>query len=97
MARQRYVVSYDIRDERRLRAVHKRMKGFGYPLQYSVFICDLDAMEKIALRKEIGDVMHHGVDSVVIIALGDPSGRGTECFEFMGAGRSLPESGPRIV
>mgnify|MGYP001176714400 CR=1 FL=1 len=97
MARQRYVVAYDIRDDRRLRQVHKRMKNFGYPLQYSVFVCDLDGMEKVALRREIGEAIHYGVDSVVIIHLGEPTGRGTDCFEFLGTGRSLPEVGSRIV
>ena len=36
-----YLVTYDIRDDRRLRAVFKVMSGFGQHVQYSVFRCEL--------------------------------------------------------
>lgn len=97
MARRRYVVAYDIREPKRLRQVHKTMKGFGYPLQYSVFVCDLDPSEKIAMKAGVGDVIDHRLDSVAIIDLGDADTRGTESFEFMGANRSLPGRGPQVV
>lgn len=97
MSRRRYVVAYDIREPKRLREVHTAMKGFGYPLQYSVFICDLDAMEKIALREAMGGLIHHREDSLAIIDLGDARTRGMECFEFMGVAPPLPKQGSRIV
>src|SRR5680860_1532937 len=97
MTRRRYVVGYDIRQDKRLRRVHKSMKGFGYPLQYSVFICDLDAMEKTAMFEEIGAIINHAVDSVAVVDVGAADSRGQECFEFMGTRRSLPQRGPRIV
>lgn len=97
MARRRYVVAYDIRNPTRLRRVHKTMKCFGYPLQYSVFICDLDAREKITMRQEVGEIINHRADSIAIVDLGDAEGRGQECFEFMGTNRGLPISGPQIV
>ena len=95
--RRRYLLAYDISDEKRLRQVHKVVKGFGWPMQYSVFICDLDKMELIALRSELGRVMHHQADSVAIIDLGEPRERGRSCFEFMGRAPTLPRSGPLIV
>ena len=49
MSRRRYVVAYDIREPKRLRQVHSAMKAFGYPLQYSVFVCDLDGMERVSV------------------------------------------------
>lgn len=97
VARRRYLVAYDIRESKRLREVHKTMKGFGYPLQYSVFICDLDAIEKIGLRQAVGERMNQREDSVVLVDLGDPGSRGIECFEFMGVGPPLPRAGPTIV
>ena len=95
--RKRYLVCYDIRDDKRLRRVHKTMKGYGWPLQYSVFICDLDRIELLGLRTDLGEVIHHALDSIAIVDLGDPSERGSECFQFMGAGTRLPTSGPVIV
>ncbi|EID15645.1 CRISPR-associated protein Cas2 [Mycobacterium xenopi RIVM700367] len=99
MKRTRYLIAYDIRDDRRLRGVHSIAKKFGYALQYSVFICDLDDHEKYVMRLELGEVLNHAVDSVVFVNLGDPSSRGTECFEFMAAGAAadLPNGGPVIL
>ena len=95
--RKRYLVAYDIREDKRLRKVHKTMKGYGWPLQYSVFICDLDRIELLALRTDLGEIIHHAADSIAIVDLGDPTQRGSECFQFMGVGTRLPTSGPVIV
>jgi CRISPR-associated protein Cas2 len=97
MARRRYIVAYDIRDEKRLRGIHKTMKGFGYPLQYSVFVCDLNKSEKIQMKQSLGDLIHHTEDSIAVIDLGDPEVRGVECFEFMGVFHSLPRREPRVI
>ena len=97
MSRRRYVVAYDIREPKRLRQVHSAMEAFGYPLQYSVFVCDLDGMEKVSLQDAIGKLMHHREDSLAIIDLGDAATRGVECFEFMGVASPLPQPGPRII
>lgn len=95
--RKRYLLAYDIRDSKRLRQVHKIMKSFGWPMQYSVFICDLDAMELTALRTELAATIHHGQDSVAIIHLGEPEERGRDCFTFMGVSAPLPASGPVVI
>lgn len=95
--RRRYLVAYDIREARRLRQVHRTMKGYGWPMQYSVFICDLDPMELTMMRMDLGVVIHHSVDSVAIIDLGDPAERGRSAFSFMGSAPKLPESGPVII
>ncbi len=36
------VVAYDISDDRRRTRLHKQLKSFGTPVQYSVFECLLD-------------------------------------------------------
>lgn len=97
MARRRYLVAYDIREPKRLRQVHKTMKAYGYALQYSVFICDLDGTEKILMRQALGEVIHHVLDSVVVVDLGDAKVRGVECIEFMGTVHALPVQGSRII
>ena len=95
--RTRYIVSYDISDPKRLRRVHKSVRDFGWPMQYSVFICDLDSVELLMLKQEIGSIINHSEDSVAFVNLGPPQHRGRECFYFMGARAPLPESGPAIV
>ena len=44
-----YVVSYDIMDRKRLCRVHTAMKGFGQPVHYSVFRCDLTAKGRVEM------------------------------------------------
>jgi CRISPR-associated protein Cas2 len=88
--RNRYLLAYDVRDPKRLRRVHQTAKDFGYPLQYSVFVCDLTAEELLQLKARLLTEMHQGVDSVGLFDLGPPRGRGIECVEFLGARRALP-------
>jgi CRISPR-associated protein Cas2 len=97
MERRRYLVAYDIRQDGRLRRVHALMKEFGYPLQYSVFLCDLDALEKAKLKVRLGETISERVDSIAIVDLGEATRRGMECFEFMGPSRGLPTAESRIV
>jgi len=95
--RKRYLVAYDIREQKRLRRTHQTMKGYGWAMQYSVFICDLDAMELTSMRMDLATIIHHTLDSIAIIDLGEPQDRGRQCFSFMGAIPGLPQSGPVIL
>lgn len=97
VSRRRYLIAYDIREPKRPRRVHSAMQSFGYPLQYSVFVCDLGASEKLLMRETIGTIMNQSADSVAIVDLGDPEARGVECFEFMGRPPRLPRREVRIV
>jgi len=45
-----YLVCYDIRDPKRLRKVHRLMKAYGEPWQYSVFYCTLKAIDRVRLE-----------------------------------------------
>ena len=73
------------------------MKDYGWAMQYSVFVCDLDFIELMDLRTDLGAVIHHGQDSIAIIDLGRPDERGSKCFSFMGQSSPLPTSGPVII
>ncbi len=96
-ARKRYLVCYDIRDPTRLRKVHKKMKSFGWSMQYSVFVCDLDQTEVFALRTSIGEIINHRIDNVALIDCGDPNDRGRSCFSFLGPLPELPSAGPVVL
>lgn len=97
MSRRRYLVAYDIADPIRLRRVHETVKGYGYSLQYSVFICDMNPSEKIGLRSALGEVLHFNQDRIAIVDLGDADVRGTDCFEFMGVIPVLPKPGGSTI
>jgi CRISPR-associated protein Cas2 len=92
-ARRRYLACYDIRDPKRLNRMRRLMKRYGYPVQYSVFVCDLDGMELACLRREARAVMLLDRDSLVVIDLGAP---GLGRFEFLGS-RDLPPDGGAVI
>lgn len=71
MPRTRYLISYDICDEKRLRRVAKALSGFGYRIQYSVFECCLEPMRLAQCKAELDALIHHDDDQVLFIKLGD--------------------------
>jgi CRISPR-associated protein Cas2 len=95
MARRRYLVAYDIRDDRRLRLIAGCMEGYGTRIQYSVFISDLSDREKILMRGDIEAIMKMSEDSVMIIDLGAASD--SSRFLFLGKHERLPSLGAVIV
>ena len=95
MLRRRYLVAYDIRDPKRLRQVHKVVKGFGFAMQYSVFVCDLDARERASLMELLLKVADTRIDSVAMVDLADP--HDPRPFTFLGPHELLPRTGPTIV
>jgi CRISPR-associated protein Cas2 len=95
MARRRYLVAYDIRDDRRLRCIAGCMEGYGTRIQYSVFVCDLSDQEKIIMRRDIETLMKSSEDSVMMVDLG--SALDSSRFLFLGARERLPSSAAVIV
>lgn len=88
--RNRYLVTYDIRNPGRLRRVHATVVDYGERLQYSVYVCDLTKVELIRLRSILRDKMKLDVDSVSIFDLGPPAGRAATRVEHLGAEPDLP-------
>ena len=95
MARQRYLVAYDIREDRRLRNIATCMEGYGERIQYSVFVCDLSDREAVLMRGDIEDRMKPSEDSVMVVSLGR-AGDSTR-FLFLGRRERLPGSAAVIV
>jgi CRISPR-associated protein Cas2 len=83
-ARNSYVVSYDIMDPKRLQRVHKRMKGFGEALHYSVFRCDLTPKGRVEMIVALTELIKHNEDRVMIIDLGPAEGSVERRIEFLG-------------
>ena len=82
--RQRYIVTYDICDPRRLRTVFRIMKGHGLHLQYSVFRCDLTEMALAGLKIELRNAIDHNEDKILFVDVGPSEGRGQDVFETLG-------------
>jgi CRISPR-associated protein Cas2 len=95
--RRLYLVAYDITNPKRLRRVHKSMKGFGDRIQYSVFLCPLAKRELIEMRWILGEIIDNKADQILILDLGVDDGEADSHFEFMGCAPRLPSGGTFIV
>jgi CRISPR-associated protein Cas2 len=95
--RHRYLVAYDIAHPRRLRAIFKKMNGFGEPMQYSVFRCDLSAAERTRMVEAVLEIINTKEDRVMIVNLGPCEGRARRAFRFLGRRDKVPEEpGPLV-
>ncbi len=79
-----YLVTYDVCDPKRLRRTFKVMKGFGRALQYSVFRCELDRMERVGLLEALHRVIEPVEDRIMLADLGPADGRAVERVEWIG-------------
>lgn len=90
-----YIVSYDIMERKRLHYVHRTLKGFGDPLHYSVFRCNLTNKGIVELIASLTEIIKHDEDRIMIVDLGPLEGRVEERIVFMGV--HPPNSGPEAV
>jgi len=65
-----YIVTYDIGDARRWRAVYGLMNGYGEWVQLSVFQCRLSRKRHAELIATLDEVISQSEDHVVIVDLG---------------------------
>ena len=94
---QRYIVSYDISDDRRRMSVYKTLLGFGERMQYSVFRCDMNAVRKSELKLLLAQLIHHEEDQILLVDLGPCEGRGATCIEALGLPYRPPSRAAVIV
>ena len=61
----KYIISYDITNDRKRTKVSKKLEGYGVRMQYSLFECDLKANDLRKLKKQISSIINCRVDSVM--------------------------------
>jgi len=61
-----HLITYDIRDAKRLRKVAKKLEGYGERMQYSVFRCRLDRVALEKLCWELAEIMKDNDDLLVM-------------------------------
>ena len=79
-----YIVSYDIRDDKRLRKVSKVMKEYGVRLHYSVFRCDMARIDLTRLKGRLDEIINRNQDRIMIMDLGPLKGDINQRLIFMG-------------
>lgn len=65
-----YLVTYDIADEKRWRAVFKLMHGYGEWTQLSVFQCRLSRSRHIELMSRLTAIVSLTEDHVLVVDVG---------------------------
>lgn len=86
----RYIVCYDVADDRRRAALFKALGGYGDHLQYSVFRCDLSERQHALMIAAIDPLIDHGADQVLVIDLGPVDGRAERCVAALGRSYAVP-------
>ena len=66
----RYLVAYDIVDDKRRTRLANLLLSYGYRLQFSLFQVDAKASRMEKLYREVDDIIVKAEDSVLFIDLG---------------------------
>lgn len=64
MEKQFVVVAYDVSDDRRRVRLHHLLEGYGDPVQYSVFECQLQRREIEKMKRAVRRVIRQSLDQV---------------------------------
>ena len=95
--RHAFIVSYDVCDPKRLRAVFKIMKGAGDHLQLSVFRCELRDTQVVELKAKLARTVNAVEDQVLFINIGPVDGRGRMSITSVGKPYEDPNDSPVVV
>jgi CRISPR-associated protein Cas2 len=90
-----YLVCYDIRDPKRLRLVHKTMKGYGEAWQYSVFFCVLKEIDRVRMQVSLEAIMNLRDDQLLIIDMGADEQSSRDATVVIG--QALPTQSTGVV
>ncbi len=82
--RSTYIVSYDVRNAKRLRKIFRICSNYGTHLQFSVFECDLSPQERLKMEGELKEILLHSEDQILFIELGPSEGRGERVISALG-------------
>lgn len=85
--RRRYLVTYDISDDKRRNNVFKALRDRGDHVQFSVFLCELNPREYALLKGQLQEFVNQRNDQVLILDLGLADdileiGQGLDCVGF---------------
>jgi CRISPR-associated protein Cas2 len=68
--RKRYLIAYDVSDDKRRNAVFRTLMGNGDHVQFSVFLCQLNDVELARLKGMLQESVNTRQDQVVVLDLG---------------------------
>lgn len=93
----RYLVAYDISDDRRRARVATCLQAYGDRVQYSVFVVDIRPARLVRLRTKLEQLIDVKADSVLLCDLGLLGSIDARRFEFLGYSAEITPRGPIVV
>ncbi|BBX73995.1 CRISPR-associated endonuclease Cas2 [Mycobacterium shinjukuense] len=93
----RFLIAYDIPDDRRRDRLAKRLERHGDRVQYSVFVVDASPARIARLKNEISTIIVTALDSVLLCDLGLVQNVDHGRFAFIGRSRPIMTSGPIVT
>jgi CRISPR-associated protein Cas2 len=84
------LITYDIRDPKRLRRIHRIMKSYGEAWQYSVFFCNLKPIDVVRLRVALEAEANLKEDQILFCDLGSDEDSARKKMEVLGQGMPEP-------
>ena len=60
-----FIITYDIRDDKRRNNIYKTLRDYAVPVQYSVFEACLKDEDYIMLRHKLEGLMRNNEDSII--------------------------------
>jgi CRISPR-associated protein Cas2 len=88
-AAHRFLIAYDVPDDRRRTRLAHKLETYGDRIQYSVFVCDLKPARLVRLRATVRDLIQAGEDSVLFCDLGHVKAISPRIFSFIGVERPI--------
>lgn len=88
----RYVLAYDVPDDRRRTRLAKVLSQYGDRVQYSVFVADLSPAARVRLLDAAEIVLNLAEDSLLLCDLGLAVGVEEARFSYLGQSRPITSS-----
>jgi len=82
--RRRYLISYDISDDKRRTEVFHALMGQGDHVQFSVFLCELNDRELAELKGRLSQTINSREDQVLILDMGGAAQEVRSVLECLG-------------
>lgn len=65
----KYIISYDITNDKKRAKIAKKLEACGVRLQYSLFECDLTVVQLARLSNDLKSLINRNADSVMYFPL----------------------------
>ena len=92
----RFLVAYDIVDNKRRRELAKLLQGHGYRLQYSLFQMDAKPSKMERFVRHVKSIIKPAEDSVIVVDLGNVLNAQKRKLTQIGDTKDVLHNGPLV-